>query len=57
MILAEAVETATSHAHRCIHCRTAWVHTSPWCAAAVDYRCPSCWLFLRSLMNRDPRRT
>lgn len=40
MIPGNVVEKLTPHAHRCIHCRTAWVHALPWCAAAVEYRCP-----------------
>lgn len=57
MIPAGVAEKLTPHAHRCSHFRAAWVHASPWCAEAVEYRCPSCRLFLRSLMKHDPRRT
>lgn len=56
MIPRVVIDKARSRAHRCVHCQVAWVHGTPWCAAGVDYRCASCWLFLRSLTSTTPPR-
>jgi hypothetical protein len=53
-IPAEVLNKAPLHGHRCIHCRVSWTHSSPWCAAGVEYRCLSCWLFLEGLTSTAP---
>lgn len=57
MIPAGILDKVTPHTHRCLHCRAAWVHGTPWCAAAVEYRCSLCALFLHSLTSPEGEST